>query len=108
MGYVLQSHVRALVVTDAVGRVMVRSIIRLVLRSDSLTPVVLCDHTRAVHYPHRAPYLGALLIWCTVCGAQVVFCDPMFFTLGYSAELQRELLAQVQSRIALVVPPGTQ
>ena len=39
MGYVLQSHVRALVVTDPVGRVMCRSLIRLVLRSDTLSPV---------------------------------------------------------------------
>ena len=37
LGYVLQSHVRALVVYDGVGRVMARSVIRLVLRSD--TPV---------------------------------------------------------------------
>jgi len=64
MGYVLQSHVRALVVTDAVGRVMCRSLIRLVLRSDTLTPVI--------------------------------FCDPMFFTIGYSRELQRELLEQAR------------
>ena len=64
MGYVLQSHVRALVVTDAVGRVMVRSLIRLVLRSDTLTPVI--------------------------------FCDPMFFTIGYSRELQRELFMQAR------------
>jgi len=64
MGYVLQSHVRALVITDAVGRVMCRSLIRLVLRSDTLTPVI--------------------------------FCDPMFFTLGYSRDLQRELLAQAR------------
>ena len=64
MGYVLQSHVRALVVTDAVGRVMVRSLIRLVLRSDTLTPVI--------------------------------FCDPMFFTLGFQRDLQRELLAQAR------------
>ena len=63
MGYVLQSHVRALVVTDNTGRVLVRALIRLVLRSDTLEPVV--------------------------------FCDPMFFTLGYSVELQRELLYQV-------------
>ena len=69
MGYVLQSHVRALVVTDAVGRVMVRSLIRLVLRSDTLTPVI--------------------------------FCDPMFFTLGFSRDLQRELLAQVRGAAAL-------
>ncbi len=62
MGYVLQSHVRALVVTDGVGRVLVRSLIRLVLRSDNLSPVI--------------------------------FCDPMFFTSGYSAELQAQLLAQ--------------
>jgi len=60
----LQSHVRALVVTDAVGRVMVRSLIRLVLRSDTLTPII--------------------------------FCDPMFFTVGYSRELQQELLKQAQ------------
>ena len=62
LGYVLQSHVRALVVTDGVGRVMARSIIRLVLRSDTLTPVI--------------------------------FCDPMFFTLGYSRGLQLELIRQ--------------
>ena len=60
----LQSHVRALVVYDGVGRVMARSVIRLVLRSDTLTPVI--------------------------------FCDPMFFTLGYSRELQRELLVQAR------------
>ena len=65
MGYVLQSHVRALVVTDTVGRVLCRSIIRLLVRSDTLTPVV--------------------------------FCDPMFFTLGYSEELRRELILQVKS-----------
>ena len=64
MGYVLQSHVRALVVVDTAGRVMVRSLIRLLLRSDTLTPVI--------------------------------FCDPMFFTLGYSRELQRELLVQAR------------
>ena len=64
MGYVLQSHVRALVVTDPVGRVMCRSLIRLVLRSDTLTPVI--------------------------------FCDPMFFTVGYSRELQRDLLEQAR------------
>jgi len=65
MGYVLQSHVRALVVTDNTGRVLVRALIRLVLRSDTLTPVI--------------------------------FCDPMFFTLGYSIELQRELLYQARA-----------
>ena len=65
MGYVLQSHVRALVVADTVGRVMCRSLIRLVLRSDTLTPVI--------------------------------FCDPMFFTLGYSRDLQRELLQQARA-----------
>ena len=43
---------------------MVRSLIRLLLRSDTLTPVI--------------------------------FCDPMFFTLGYSRELQRELLVQAR------------
>jgi len=64
MGYVLQSHVRALVVTDSTGMVLVRSLIRLVLRSDTLTPII--------------------------------FCDPMFFTLGYSKELQRELLFQAR------------
>ena len=63
LGYVLQSHVRALVVTDGkTGRIMARSIIRLVLRSDTLTPVI--------------------------------FCDPMFFTLGYSRALQLELIRQ--------------
>ena len=36
-------HVRALVVTDPVGRVMCRSLIRLVLRSDTPTPVIFCD-----------------------------------------------------------------
>ena len=35
----LEGNVRALVLTDAVGRVMVRSLIRLVLRSDTMTPV---------------------------------------------------------------------
>lgn len=64
MGYVLQSHVRALVVTDPVGRVMCRSLIRLVLRSDTLSPVI--------------------------------FCDPMFFTVGYSRELQADLLEQAR------------
>lgn len=64
MGYVLQSHVRALAVMDSVGMVLVRSVVRLVLRSDSMTPVI--------------------------------FCDPMFFTLGYSKELQRVLLYQVR------------
>ena len=64
MGYVLQSHVRALVLTDNTGRVLVRSLIRLVVRSDTMTPVI--------------------------------FCDPMFFTLGYSKELQRELLYQAK------------
>uniref|UniRef100_A0A7S4EV14 Uncharacterized protein n=2 Tax=Chrysotila carterae TaxID=13221 RepID=A0A7S4EV14_CHRCT len=64
MGYVLQSHVRALVVTDTVGRVMVRSLIRILIRSDTLTPVI--------------------------------FCDPMFFTSGYSKDLQRELLSQAR------------
>ena len=44
--------------------VQVRSLIRLVLRSDTLTPVI--------------------------------FCDPMFFTIGYSRELQLELLAQAR------------
>lgn len=55
---------RALVVTDAAGRVMCRSLIRLVLRSDTFTPVV--------------------------------FCDPMFFTTGYSRELQLQLLLQAK------------
>lgn len=64
LGYVLQSHVRALVVFDTVGRVMARSLIRLVIRSDTLAPVI--------------------------------FCDPIFFTLGYSRELQRELLRQAR------------
>jgi len=73
MGYVLQSHVRALVLTDAVGRVMVRSLIRLVLRSDTMTPVI--------------------------------FCDPMFFTTGYSRELQRELLAQARELAAWMQIP---
>ena len=43
MGYVLQSHVRALVVFDTAGRVLARSLIRLLLRSDTLTPVIFCD-----------------------------------------------------------------
>ena len=43
MGYVLQSHVRALVVLDAAGRVRARSLIRLLIRSDTLTPVIFCD-----------------------------------------------------------------
>ena len=43
MGYVLQSHVRALVVRDASGRVLARSLVRLLLRSDTLTPVIFCD-----------------------------------------------------------------
>ena len=40
-------------------------LIRLVLRSDTLTPVI--------------------------------FCDPMFFTLGYDRSLQLELLRQVKN-----------
>jgi len=44
MGYALQSHVRALVVTDPdSNRVLARSLIRLLVRSDSLEPVVYCD-----------------------------------------------------------------
>ena len=43
MGYVLQSHVRALVVFDTARRVLARSLIRLLLRSDTLTPVIFCD-----------------------------------------------------------------
>ena len=39
----LQSHVRALVVFDTAGRVLARSLIRLLLRSDTLTPVIFCD-----------------------------------------------------------------
>ena len=46
-------------------RAQVRSLIRLVVRSDTLTPVI--------------------------------FCDPMFFTLGYSRDLQRELLLQARA-----------
>jgi len=65
MGYVLQSHVRVLVVTDNVGRVMARSVIRLLLRSDTREPVI--------------------------------FADPMFFTLGFSYELQAELLYQARA-----------
>lgn len=64
LGYVLQSHVRALVVCDAAGRVLVRSLIRLLLRSDTLTPVI--------------------------------FCDPMFFTIGFSRALQKELTCQAK------------
>lgn len=64
LGYVLQSHVRALAVCDATGRVLVRSLVRLLLRSDTRTPVI--------------------------------FCDPMFFTVGYSRALQRELTCQAQ------------
>jgi len=64
LGYVLQSHVRALVVCDATGRVLVRSLVRLLLRSDTRTPVI--------------------------------FCDPMFFTVGYSRALQRELTCQAK------------
>lgn len=73
LGYVLQSHVRALVVMDKVGRLMARSIIRLVLRSDTLTPVI--------------------------------FCDPMFFTLGYSRVLQLELLRQARELAAHMQVP---
>ena len=40
-------------------------LVRLVLRSDTLTPVI--------------------------------FCDPMFFTLGYDRSLQLELLRQVKN-----------
>merc|ERR1719424_283999 len=65
MGYVLQSHVLVLVVTDNVGRVMARSVIRLLLRSDTREPVI--------------------------------FADPMFFTLGFSYELQAELLYQARA-----------
>lgn len=43
MGYALQSHVRALVVMDSTRRVLARSIIRLLIRSDSLEPVIYCD-----------------------------------------------------------------
>eukprot|EP00966_Prymnesium_polylepis_P305605 7062169-Prymnesium_polylepis.1 len=43
MGYVLQSHVRALVVCDAAGRVQARSLVRLLVRSDTITPVIYCD-----------------------------------------------------------------
>ncbi len=64
MGYVLQSHVRALVLTDTVGRTMVRSLIRLVVRSDTHTPVI--------------------------------FCDPIFFTLGYRPELQQAMVMQAR------------
>ena len=43
LGYVLQSHVRALVVRDANGDLLARSIVRLLLRSDTLTPIIFCD-----------------------------------------------------------------
>ena len=43
MGYVLQSHVRALVVLDGAGSVLARSLVRLLLRSDTMTPVIFCD-----------------------------------------------------------------
>lgn len=41
MGYVLQPNVRVLAVADAVGRVMARSIVRLLLRSDTREPVLI-------------------------------------------------------------------
>jgi len=64
MGYVLQPNCRVLVVTDSVGRVMARSLVRLLVRSDTREPII--------------------------------FADPMFFTLGFSYELQAELLFQAR------------
>ena len=43
MGLVLQSHVRALVVRGPNGGVLARCLVRLLLRSDSLTPVLFCE-----------------------------------------------------------------
>lgn len=43
LGYVLQSHVRVLCVVDDSGTILARSLIRLVLRSDTLTPVIFAD-----------------------------------------------------------------
>jgi len=43
MGYCLQSHVRVLVVFDSVKRVLARSLIRLLVRSDTREPVIYCD-----------------------------------------------------------------
>ena len=64
MGYVLQPNCRVLVVTDSVSRVMARSVVRLLVRSDTREPII--------------------------------FADPMFFTLGFSYELQAELLYQAR------------
>jgi hypothetical protein len=64
MGYVLQPNCRVLLVTDGVGRVMARSVVRLLVRSDTREPII--------------------------------FADPMFFTLGFSYELQAELLYQAR------------
>ena len=67
MGYVLQSHVRALVVrSDGPdgGRILARSLVRLVLRSDTLTPII--------------------------------FCDPIFFSKQYSKGVHSRLLEQAK------------
>ena len=61
VGLLLQSHVRALVVRGPNGGVLARSLVRLLLRSDSLTPVIGRDpncmpHTwsyRGKIWPHR-------------------------------------------------------
>ena len=43
MGYALQSHVRALVVSNAAGAIGARALVRLLIRSDTLTPILFCD-----------------------------------------------------------------
>ena len=68
---------------------MARSVIRLVLRSD--TPV--SRLYLAYISPISRLYLIRLVLRSDTL-TPVIFCDPMFFTLGYDRSLQLELLRQ--------------
>lgn len=62
MGYALQSHVRALIVTDeAAGTVLARSLIRLLVRSDSRQPVIYCDALFFTSGGYRQPLWAEIM-----------------------------------------------
>ena len=97
VGLLLQSHVRVLVVRGPNGGVLARSLVRLLLRSDSLTPVPGRDPNRMPQAYTQGcnPPAQAAAPPC-VC-AQVIFCEPIFFSKQYSSELRARLHAQARA-----------
>ena len=101
VGLVLQSHARALVVRGPDGGVLARCLVRLLLRSDSLTPVLCRDpnctpqtYTQAATQCAQA---AALYAQAATLSTQVIFCEPIFFSRQYSRELRASLHAQARA-----------